>query len=426
MAVAHGVGTFSIASGSTAAITPTITWSDAGTHTPQALLLWCRAGTGVSTTHNFFSYGMTDGTNHLTVAVASEDAVSASNTAVYRTNDAPLAECTTGGVVSGLANFTSFGSNQFTLTPSDAFQTSAEGFYIAFSGYDNVLVHVSQVAGSTGNFSKTGVGFQATCGVFLFPSGVTLDAGGSGGFFSYGWATGASNQACIAYRHQDAATTNYSWGQVNTTDVMMRIANSATTPASQTRFVSFDSDGYTLNQVVSDGGSQYFYGVLLLKGGVQTAVTTTAQTSTGNFTVTTTGVLPDCVLMGTNMTATASQTNAVEGVSIGIGAHTTAGQWAFQHLLYNNENLNGGNLSEEYSVSATNRCFVHYDRAAANSFTVTGDIAKSSFAANQITLNQNDADTANVFIPVLAFGTTTSASSIAAISTGYMVRGTNR
>lgn len=402
MAVVHGIGTFTITAGSTTTISPTVTWDDAGSHTPQALLLFHHGGaTGTTTGSMNGSMGMTDGTTQYAMAWNHDDAVATSDTGSRVTNAGCLNECQRDGVETGRLAFSSFGTDTFSLTVPDAFTFTTTGYYIAFTGYTNAKVMIWQQPTATGSFSRTGAGFQADCGIFMqvansanMPNNITANNG-----VSFGWAT-ASAQAAVGQRCKNGSTSNYTWGQISTSYCVVQPNTSATTPANAFSLTSFDSDGITCNMAYANASANHF-GVLLLEGGSPVATTTAAQTSTGTWNVTVTGVTPSLVLGMAHSGVTATQTNADEDGMQSIGALTSGAQFAIQWYEYNAETLG---TSESYTRGATDKFLIHYDRTASDTLSATGEIAKSALADEQVTLNQSDADTAAVLIPLLVLG----------------------
>lgn len=408
MAAVYALGQFSIPNGSTAAITPSLTWSDAGSHTPQAILFLGRSGTNASanTSHIYASEGFTDGTTHFTAGIYQADAASAT-VGASRVADGGVIVETDNGTESGLLGFTSFGTDQFTVTPSNAFLVDWDVKFIAFAGLTGAKVLNSTVATTTGNFSKTGVGFQGDTGFFMLGRGGTMNGGGTAtGLFSFGFVDNGGLMGGIFNRYiMGGVTSNYIWGACSTAEIMARCNTSATTHVASTAFVSWDADGYTLNQLIADG-TGYQYGSLILKGITSKRVTTAHQTGTGTFNVAVSGVTPKCVVGLCDNTNTATNSSSTEAASVTIGAHTAGAQWSQQYLSYNAEVVGGGSPTEEYSLGVTDKFMLHHVRSAANTFSAQGEIAKSSFTNEQVTLDQVDADTSGFFVPMLVMGET--------------------
>lgn len=417
MAVVHAVGSFTITGGSTADVVENaasgLAWSDAGTHTPQwALFIAHQGSVGTNAADMRLSFGLTDGTRHYAASTYGSDNSTTSGFSATRcTNSGPVLMAAFDGAEDGLANGCTFGSNSITLTVSNAFPANTAVFYMVGAGYDNAEVLLGQRDTTTAtNYDRTLAvgGFTPTCAIAINASDLTaLDTGSTGGAnMSLGWATGSSNQAMITNFRRASQTTNYTWGCVNTSNLLGGLGTPSGTLSRTTNLVAFIANGVTLNNGASTTAARL--GILCLKGGAPLATTTTANTSTGTGTppsVTTTGVTPDGVLGIANYPATASETTGSEPMNWGIGALDHGGnQWAVNAFEPNNETLGGAVVTETYIRSATDRFMVHWDDTGADTIAVTGDIIRSAESANTLTLNQNDADTALVLIPILVLG----------------------
>lgn len=402
MAVVHAVGSFSIAAGSTSAVPVDLSalWSDAGSHTPQAVLFFYHSGSvGTSTGNSFYGSGMTDGTNHYGHAVHIVDNVTTGNSNSYHTANAPIIECDGSSALTGQADFTSFASNTFTVTPSDAFVNAHTVFFIAFAGYTNVKVNVRASPNATGNFSTTGIGFLPTSAFCMQGLGSLDTSGNTIATPTFGFAANATDQYVLGCR-LTSGTTNYSWGHLMSGRVTVRCG--AGDVQDEVALVSFDADGATFNKVVNFAA--HTFATLFLQGGAVKAQTTTHRTSTGTFTVACAGINPSLILgIAHNPNTALMTTTPTESANVSIGAATSVSQWALNFHTHNRETL-GTNATEEYIRSATDKFMVHFDRASADSFTATGEIVESAWAAGQVTLDQTDANTALVIVPTIILG----------------------
>lgn len=426
MAVAHALGTFSVPGASTTAISPSLTWSDAGSHTPQAILFFCHIGAAGTHTADdgILGVGMTDGTRHFATYCRMRDGVNSTEARLYQSDNAPIVEINTSGTLTGVVDFTSFGTDTFTVTPSDAFAETHVVFYIAFAGYDNAYCLARALPAGTGNFSDTNPGFLPNVAFVTGGFHSTIDAGTTGAKAGFGFASAAGAQFAASYNTRNAQTSNYTSGLVKSGVVLVTASPATGAVQSEVALVSFDATGATFNHVTA-GGANYF-GTLFLKGGAVVATTTTHQTGTGTFTAAATGVNPSLVIGLTNNTATASQSAGVEGAHFAVGALLSSGtQWGINLHSYNNETLGGATVTEEYIHSGTDKFMPHFDRTAADTFAATGIITESSLASELITLDQTDANTALVYLPIIALGEVVAGggSAIAAISAGYHQRG---
>lgn len=403
MAIVTARGTVAYTSGSTSNIAPTVTWSDAGSRAPQLLLVRYRSGTSgsVNTDKLDASWGMTDGTTQFGYGCMADDNATSANSAHRAVNTGVLVEVDQDGNETGLMSFSSFGTDTFTLTISNAFGTSGVIEYYCVAGLDNVAVKIYQEATATGNYDRTGAGFDPTSAFLLYAGRNTINAGGALINCGFGMAAGA-NQAGFAMRYRDAVTTDYIWNRISTSSVMARLDSTATTPAEESAFVSFITDGIRLNKTI--GAAANYFAVALMRGGAPQVVTTAAQTSVTTWAVTTTGTTPAGGILFAAPPATATETNGREGINFSIGDFAGSAQGALAIVSANRETLAGGQRSEEYSLNRTDACVLSYDRTGANTLSVVGLVSKSSSTGGSVTLSQDDADTSAILIAMLVLG----------------------
>jgi hypothetical protein len=403
---------FSIPNGSTTAITPTVTWDDAGSgRTITALLFVARSGAnGSSATGNLSgSFGMTDGTRHWATGKFKTDNATASNGGMRVTNDGVLVECDTAtpGAATGLLVFTSFGSanDQFTVTPSDAFLLDHD--VKVFAVYDSdgqAYVHQAALPGATGAFSVTGIPFQPKAGIFIQSFPINIDSGNATIAYSLGLVDAAANQAVVFHRYEDAATANYVHGGLNTS-LMIALPGGTIGGAhgSAVSFTSWTSDGFTGNRTVGTNGRQY---AVLLIGGSDTnkLVMTTAQDATGTFGLAVAGLTPRAAILIADNVSIASQAACAEATQVSVGFCSPESQWAQTFVSANRETVGGGQETEEYSRGVTNATMIHYDRTGVDTLAAAGIIVESAWADELLTLDQTDADTVEYLIAALIFG----------------------
>lgn len=405
MPLNHAIGSFLIPAGSTTAISPTLTWrGGGGSATPQALIFFTvNAAAGTGTGHQFTFLGMTDGTRHFCQANYASDAVNATVARGYVSNTAPGIELDSTGAKTGQLDFTSFGTDTFTVTPSDAFVNAHTVYYIAFAGYTNVRVQNDVTNTTNANFSITGLGFQPERAFFMGGQTPDLDLADGIGRNCFSFAT-AVNQVLLGFSHRgNASTTDYTWGIVKSGSILNRMVTSA--ESDNIALVSFDSDGATFSHSSASSNAQRFAG-LYLKGGAATIALTTSRTSVGTFGVTVAGVNPSLVIGIANNTATASQSAPIEEGNITIGALTSGEQWSVVRYSSNRETLGGATVTEEYNISSATKFVLNHNRTGVDTLSAVGEVEKSSLASELVTLNQSDADTALTYLAIIALGET--------------------
>src|SRR3990172_2053601 len=155
--------------------------------------------------------------------------------------------------------------------------------------------------GSTGNFSVTGLPFQPTALILL-------DQNGQSGFVNgvqtwiiggFGVASGPTARGCYAFNGKDNAL-NDGGSRGSSAHCFLHIAtNSVIT--SRADFVSFNSDGFTLNfDTVTASG---FYTQYMAIGGISAKAGTLANpAATGNQAITGVGFQPKALIIGTAST----------------------------------------------------------------------------------------------------------------------------
>lgn len=403
---------FSIPSGSSTTINRTKAshwfgnaWTDGGSRAPQAALIIARSGTNGSSRANtiHWSNGISDGTNVYCNAGYSQDGnTSTTTTASRQITTGVILEIAGAGEEIGLATI-SFSNDQYTITIPNPFSVDMDVKVVLFS---SAVVHLSQVSNSTGNFSKTGLGnlaAQDCAGIFLMGRSSVLDAGGSQDMFSLGFASASAGMGGVFRRALHAVSSNIIFGSITSSAVMARLTTGTGAFSDSTAFVSWDSDGYTLNHLINDG-SQYRYGVLIVKGSLSLGTSINARTDTNNITKSCTGITPKFVLGLADGITTASTTNGVEGNRTLVGAMTPQGQWGHFLQTFNAEPLGGGSPTDEFSRGVTDAFIINYGRSAADTLSAEGIITFNAFDPDLITLNQSDADTATIFIPILVLG----------------------
>jgi hypothetical protein len=171
---------------------------------------------------------------------------------------------------------------------------------------------------STGNQSVTGLGFQGKCGVFWT---VAMNAAGAAANVdaSYGVAVSSTERGCITGRADDAASTmDVASGNSNAA-LLKTFTDATATPTDlEVDFVSWDSDGFTVNVVDAPGSTVRVHYVVW--GGstiTDAAVTAFATTATATQAVTGVGFTSDMILFLNNRRA-AGATGTHHSENIGI------------------------------------------------------------------------------------------------------------
>lgn len=162
------------------------------------------------------------------------------------------------GTINSLADFVSFGADGFTVNWSIA-GTAADGFlYIALAGGNYAVGSLTTQTG-TGNFSTSGLGFQPVAGLFASFCNPATGASVSGTKNSFGVVGAAGGRfVCGTMSEDNQSPTDTDSFQSNA--LMYQAYDYNQTVEGAIDFVSWDSDGFTLNQTDGDpAGNQLFY-----------------------------------------------------------------------------------------------------------------------------------------------------------------------
>ncbi|HEU5130445.1 MAG TPA: hypothetical protein VFT26_00035, partial [Pyrinomonadaceae bacterium] len=193
---------------------------------------------------------------------------------------------------SSRADFVSMDSDGFTINWAGSSQMVVQ--YLALGG--DAITHVKTGSAAakttTGNQSYTGLGFQPTAllvwaGKF---STTPLDQSTNGNGL-FGFATSSSSRGMVAWRNLHNSNPQVAKRRQSTQRIL-----SSTTTFTEADFVSFDSDGFTLNYPTAGGNADIFY-YLALRGPHFKVSTFNQATTTGNQSLTGAGFTPKASLM---------------------------------------------------------------------------------------------------------------------------------
>ncbi len=195
------------------------------------------------------------------LGTASESGAATSNTHHRQQTDSCIGNLYyNDGTLHGLADFVSFDADGFTINWS----TAGDGddyIYIAFKGGQYAVGSLTTQTG-TGNFSETGVGFQPGAGIFASfcnaASGLTV----AGLEMSLGIATSSTERFVVGSVAEDAQGTSDT-DQFQDDALVYQNYDFAQGLEGSIDLVSFDADGFTLDQVDADpSGNEMIYFVI--------------------------------------------------------------------------------------------------------------------------------------------------------------------
>ena len=227
------------------------------------------------------------------------------------------------------ANFVSQDSDGFTVDWTVTDGVARVVNFLALGGTDLTNVNASTFAAATatGNQAVTGVGFQPDCVLFFAPSMNTAEGTSLASSLGFkGWAVSPSQRGVTSWRMINGLTTNSSTSSRQLTNQCITVP----TVLREADFVSFDSDGFTINWSVVNGTASIL-GYIALKGMLVAAGSFNQPTSTGNQSITSPGFTPSTVLlMGMNKVSSSSDsTNAPHSFGVGVSSAQRACNWFF-------------------------------------------------------------------------------------------------
>lgn len=193
------------------------------------------------------------------IGAFSENGVVTSNTTRHQRTDACIIVLGGSGQEIGLADFVSFDADGFTINWSNA--DDAQVGYIAFNGGQYFVGNLTTQTG-TGQFSETGVGFAGGAG--LFASFCNAAAAGTvdDSEMSLGLAASSTQRFSIGAVDEDGQATTDSDG-FNNDGLIYENYDFAQALEGSIDLVSFDADGFTLDQVNADpSANQMIYMII--------------------------------------------------------------------------------------------------------------------------------------------------------------------
>lgn len=222
------------------------------------------------------------------------------------------------------ADFVSMDSDGFTVNWVTATATVIN--YLALGGTDLTNVKSGAIAAktTTGNQAYTGIGFQPTA-LILFAGKFSTDPldQSTNGAAMIGFATSSSERGCIAWRNKNGANPQVAKHRQSKAKVAISVTDAGV--FTEADFVSFDSDGFTLNFTTAGGSADVVY-YIALRGPRFKVSSFNQPGSTGNQGITGAGFTPKASLMlsANDTTANNDATRAHALVSLGIATGTSA------------------------------------------------------------------------------------------------------
>lgn len=275
--------------------------------------------------------GISDGTTNYLSAIRVDDGAATSDTYItWNGYVAATYSATATMQDTGVATFGA--STDFTITWTNGGTPQTPVFYyIALGGDDitNAKVNFQDLTSSSGNIGYTGIGFQPDWGFFIKP-GIKVSLGDSLTFANntIGSVMSTSRRWSMSYLDEDGSNTQDSWAWHQSDQIIANL-NNAGAIASEADFVSWDTDGYTLNWTNAPNAGDDLVG-LFIKGGVWDVDTFTKPTTTGAqdqiVTLNNSTLTPKLVILASvQQVASASPVNRLLTMAFGATDGTSEG-----------------------------------------------------------------------------------------------------
>lgn len=181
-------------------------------------------------------------------AIASDHNLATSDTSRLQRTDACIISTIGSGAIAGEADFVSMDADGFTINWSNADAVAI--FYIALQGGQYAVGTLNSQTG-TGNFSETGVGFQPTAGIFQSFLNAASGSLVAGLKISAGIATSSTERFVRGAVSEDAQGTSDT-DSFQDDGLIYQNYDFAQSVDGAMDFVSWDADGFTLDQTDAD------------------------------------------------------------------------------------------------------------------------------------------------------------------------------
>lgn len=356
--------------------------------TPKVVLLFGNPLTadGVGVDFNFFLGAGTSATARGVATLNDEDGQTTSDS-TRSVENGRIISMLDPGLTTYLvqADLVSMDYNGFTINITSAPVSAYRITYLALGGGDlkNVKVGNFDHQGTTGNQAVATVGFQPDAVIFFWDGDTFAGSPGNDGEFNIGFALSTSSRATMSISTDNgtAADLAASYKALYTDGCLSEIYYTDGSLHQKADFVSFDTNGFTVNWSAVDGGLDGIH-YIALKGGEYALGVMDTQTGTGTFSETGLSFQPSAGLFLSNfVSATGSIQSPME---LSFGAADMSG----------NQSVVGGVTDSFANPSNTDAyqddALVYKNYTTVQ--TVDGTIAFSTWNSDGFTLNQTDAD----------------------------------
>jgi hypothetical protein len=272
---------------------------------------------------------------------------------------------------------------------------------IGLAGSDVVDATVGTVTepGATGNQAISGLGFPPSV-LFMASIGNATEnsANVTPGGVMFGAGDGARSWVQWAGGENTAVTMNTVSYMKSSQIVALAPSPNATTLDAEATLATLDSDGFTLNWASQTaGGRKLFYLAVQLTTTAARIDNFLSQTNTSNFSVTGLGMTPTLAFFVSACRAEDTASTPTDSSECSIGVATSSTTRECQAMLDRDAQAN----SDTFTDLETDQIYANISTAGA--IEGLGDLV--SFDSDGMTLVMDDADPAQAFVGVIAFGT---------------------
>lgn len=398
MAINAKVGSFNTGTG---VATTTIAVTGVG-FTPKIILFWWSGRTetvdtaGRATKFKGFGYAIST-SDRRSATGSSLDAGAAADSAHTERSAACVVVLSAAGVLDGLLDLNSLDADGFTVVVDDQFTASYRIHYLALAGSEltNVVggAHTLSVVG--GNQSNATLAFQPDFIIFFGGRATTEDSVSADDSLFIGAAKSSSNRYVTVGGSNDAATTMQTISYLFDGECIAQTAASMISIGIRFDFVSFNTDGFTINNLEGATATIVYFiafkGMSVVLGDLLTQTDTTTSIVESGF-----GFDPAAVLLVSHNKAKSTQDIVQDDDQLTIGAFTSPSDRVAMGVS------DDDNVADSVVATAVeyDECYINLnptDGTLQGLMDVTG-------VGNGFTCIMDDADPAQAFVWYMAFG----------------------
>jgi hypothetical protein len=269
--------------------------------------------------------------------------------------------------------------------------------YLALGGSDLTNAKTGAIAAktTTGNQAYAGVGFQPTC-LILFAGKYSTDPldQATNGAAMIGFATSATARGCVSWRNKNGANPQVAKHRQSKTKCAISLTDAGV--FTEADFVSFDTDGFTLNFTTAGGSADVCY-YIALRGPQFKVAAFNQATSTGNQSLNGAGFTPKAALMMSANDIAANDDTTAAHALVSLGAATGTSE---RGCMWAGETDGVSPTQADHNLDRTKLI----KTMTQNTLAVTSAADHVSFDSDGQTINNTTADATSREILVLWMG----------------------